>query len=217
MILSIDQTETLTVFYSTSFAEPFILTHQLVCRDHRSAHHSYNNKVNLYVCYSFVSFCECTQVRIHWYWLWWNSQMTQEKLVKVRHFIWYRHWMYSRSTPAWYCHAGNLVHYENCICKHKSDVFVFLDTFDLMIFDCHVQSCVLTYKFHCLGLYFHRVPARHSWSGFFRLIPNRIHRMCWKQQYFHECEAQVKMLMFSTHELLYFGIYRRKVFFLFLS
>lgn len=37
-----------------------------------------------------------------------------------------------------------------------------------------------------------------------------LHRMWWKHWYFHECEARVKMQMFSKHEMKYFWYLPKK-------
>ena len=51
---------------------------------------------------------------------------------------------------------------------------------------------------------------------FFRWIPKIFHRVCLKHQNFHECEAWVKILMFWPLKMKFFGIYRKKVNFLFI-
>ena len=69
---------------------------------------------------------------------------------------------------------------------------------------CHING-FKTLKVWYICPYF---VLRKSFSDFWIAAPPGVYlhkygifdRMCWKTQYFYECGAQVKMLMFSTHD-----------------
>ena len=73
--------------------------------------------------------------------------------------------------------------------RENTDVFITLDD---NIYGIHSKRVNILYLFFCCEY--------HKYC----------HRVKWKHQYFHECEARVKIWMLSLHEMKIFMVFTEK-------